>query len=141
MIEAPLNALFAAIIPILKSDAAMQALIGQRVYDAAPKGASYPYVSLGAAWESQDDADCIPSLEIGFRLDVWSAPEQSTGSPEMRRITHRVRTLLHEVDLDLFEGALAMLAHRRTDVMRDPATKIAHAAIEFTAVIETDPAP
>lgn len=134
MIEAPLNVLVGAIIPLLKADATLQGLIGQRAYDAIPTNAAFPYVSLGAAWEAQDDGDCYASVEIGFRLDVWS---RTVGFAEARRIAHRVRSILHDVEIDLSEGALAMIEHRRTDTMRDPDGLTSHCAVEFTAVIET----
>ena len=114
MIESPLNVLMRTIVPLLKADADLQAMIGTRVYDDVPKEAEFPYVSIGSAWETPDDADCLASVEIGFRLDVWSRSE-----------------------IDLPEGALAMLEHRRSDAMRDPDGKTSHVAIEFTAVIET----
>lgn len=134
MIEAPLNVLMRTIVPLLKSDADLQVMIGQRVYDDVPKEAEFPYVSTGSAWETPDDADCLASVEIGFRLDVWS---RSVGFPEARSIAHRVRSILHQAEIDLPEGALAMLEYRRSDAMRDPDGKTSHIAVEFTAVIET----
>lgn len=136
MIEAPLNVLMRTIVPLLKADEVLSGMIGTRVYDHVPDPAiaPYPYVSTGAAWETQDDADCLASVEVGFRLDVWS---RTIGFPEARAIAHRLRSLLHEAELDLSEGALAMLEHRRSDTMRDPDGLTNHVALEFTAVIET----
>lgn len=134
MIEAPLNVLMRTLIPLLKDDDALSGMIGTRVYDSVPMTAAFPYVSLGAAWEMQDDADCIPSVEVGFRVDVWS---RAVSSAEARSIAHRLRSLLHNLELDLSEGALAMLEHRRSDTMRDPDGRTNHIAIELTAVIET----
>lgn len=133
MIEAPLNVLMGALIPLLKADAALAGMVGGRVFDAIPKDAPFPYVSLGSAWEDQDDAGCIAAVGIGFRVDVWS---REVGFPEARRIAHRVRSLLHDAEIDLREGALAMLEHRRTDTMRDPDGLTSRAAIEFSAVVE-----
>lgn len=135
MIEAPLNVLMRTIIPLLKADEALAGMIGPRVYDHVPDPdlAPYPYVSIGTAWETQDDADCLASVEIGFRLDVWS---RAIGFPEARAIAHRLRSLLHDVEFDLSEGALAMLEHRRTDTMRDADGLTNHVSVEFSAVIE-----
>lgn len=134
MIEAPLNVLMGAIVPLLKSDSALSDLIGARVYDHVPAAAAYPNVTLGAAWEIQDDGDCYRSLEIGFRLDVWS---RGVGFSEARRVANAVRNVLHDAEIDLSEGALAMMLHRRTDTMRDPDGLTSHCSVEFTAVIET----
>ena len=133
MIEAPLNVLMGAIVPMLKADPALNAIVGQGVYDRVPVAAVKPYISIGSAWEIQADADCIEAVEIGFRLDVWS---EKIGAPEVRRIAHRVRSILHEAEIDLPEGALAMIAHRRTDTMRDPDGVTSHAVVEMTATIE-----
>lgn len=134
MIEAPLNALMGVIVPLLKADATLQGLVGGRVYDHVPTAAEFPYVALGSAWERRDDADCIPAVEVGFRLDVWS---RATGLPEARRVAHRVVSILHDVALDLPEGALAMLEHMRTDQTRAPDGLTSQASIEFQATIET----
>lgn len=134
MIESPLNVLMRTIIPLLKEDESLAGMIGARVYDAVPISAAFPYVSLGAAWETQDDAECIPSVEIGFRMDVWS---RTVGFAEARGIAHRLRSILHDAEIDLSEGALAILEHRRTDTMRDPDGLTNHVAVEFAAVIET----
>lgn len=133
MIDAPLNVLTAAIVPLLKADSGLAALIGGRVYDAVPQDAPFPYVALGSAWETQDDADCLVALEIGFRINVWS---RAVGFPEARGIAHRVRAVLHQAEIDLREGALAMMEHRRTDMVRAPDGLTSQAAIEFAAVIE-----
>ena len=130
----PLNALMGAVVPLLKADPALSEMIGQRVYDTIPEKAPFPYLSLGSAWETQDDADCLAAVTVGFRIDVWS---RAVGFPEARAIAHLVRAVLHEAEIDIPDGALAMLEHRRTDTMRDPDGMTAHAAIEFQAVIET----
>lgn len=134
MIEAPLNVLMGAIVPMLKADPDLASMIGQRVYDRVPAAATVPYIALGTAWETQDDAECVPAVEVGFRLDVWSG---AVGFPEARRIAHRVRSLLHDAEIDLPEGALAMLEHRRSDTIRSSDGLTSQIAIEFTAVIET----
>lgn len=135
--DAPMNVLMGAIVPLLKANAALSSLIGQRVYDAVPPKATFPYVSLGAGWETPDNADCLTALSVGFRIDVWSRSSTATGFGEVRRIAHRVRTILHDAEIDLSEGALASMEFRRTDVMRDPDGLTSRASVEFSAIIET----
>lgn len=134
MNEAPLNVLVGFVVPLLKGDAALSEMIGARVYDRVPASAKMPYISFGASWETTDDAECIAGVEIGFRIDVWST---EVGRPEARRIAHRVRALLHDLDADLPEGALVMLQHRRSDTLTGPDGLTSQVAIEFSATIET----
>lgn len=135
MIEAPLNALMAVLVPLLKEDATLQAMTGQRVFDHVPADVVFPYIARGSAWEMPEDADCLEGVEIGFRLDVYS---RAVGQTEARRLAHLVKTLLHNAELDLPEGALAMLEYRRTDQVpdaRDPNTT--RLSVEFSALVET----
>ncbi len=123
-----------AVVAALKGNATLAALIGDRVFDNVPTDAPYPYVSLGASWETPDDAECIDGMDVGFRIDVWS---RAIGFAEARRIGDVVRRALHNADLSLSENALVMIQHERTDVMRDPDGLTSHVAIEFSAVVET----
>ncbi len=135
MIEAPINALMAVVVPLLKSDATLSAVIGDRVYDDVPLDTEFPYIGRGTSWESAENADCISGVEIGFRLDVCS---RAVGQTEAQRLAHRVRDVLHDLDVNLADGALAMLEYRRTDRVpdaRDPLTT--RLSVEFTALIET----
>ena len=56
---------------------------------------------------------------------------------EARGIAHRLRSILHQAEVDLPEGALAMLEYRRSDAMRDPDGLTSHAILEFRALVET----
>ena len=130
----PLLELVGAIVPRLKGDGAVSALVAERILDRVPLSAVFPYASFGSAWEIQDDAECIGGVEIGFRIDVWS---RAVGLAETSRIANAVRRALHNAEMNLAENALVMIEHRRTDTMRDPDGLTTHAALEFMAVIET----
>lgn len=127
----PTLELWGAIVARLKTSVTA---LGGRVYDSVPAAATFPYLSLGGTWEVQADAECIGAREIGIRLDVWS---RAVGSAEARAIADVVVRDLHEAEIELTQNALAMLEHRRTDVMRDPDGLTSHAAIELAAVVET----
>lgn len=116
----------------LKSDAALLALIGGRVFDRVPENAAFPYVSFGSSDETSDDADCIDSFEISFQIDCWS---RSVGFPEVRKIADAIRKAL-KADLNLTDNALVYLEHRQTRVFRDPDGLTSHAALTFEAVAE-----
>lgn len=129
----PLLELTGAIVPRLKSYAPLTGIVGARIYDIAPADAAFPYVTLGAAHEIQDDAECIDAVSIMFRIDAWS---RSPGFPEVMRIAHAVRGALHRHEFTLSDNAFVEMQHRRTDRLRDPDGLTSHAVIEFGAIIE-----
>lgn len=123
----------AAVVGALKASSALIELVADRVFDNVPTTAAFPYVSLGASWGAQADAECVEAVEIGFRVDVWS---RTVGYGETHRIADAVRRALHNADLTLTSNALVMIEHERTDVMRDPDGSTSHAALEFSATVE-----
>lgn len=124
-----------AIVPHLKADAPLAALIGARIYDHVPQqpGWTDPYVSLGAASEIDDGHECIDAVSVMFRIDVWS---RAVGYGEALRIADAIKRALHHQDLELPDNALVEIRWRRTDRMRDPDGLTSHAVVEFTASIE-----
>ena len=141
MIDASLE-LQAAIVARLKADAAVRALIGDRVYDNVPRNpdgkvdaARFPYVSFGPEQVLPDGWDCQESSEIFIQIDAWS---RAVGFPEVKKIANAVRRALHDADLLLSENALVSLEFESRQVMRDPDGKTSHAALTFRAVVEHD---
>ncbi|MBK3745622.1 DUF3168 domain-containing protein [Paraburkholderia aspalathi] len=116
----------------LTTNAALIALIGDRVYDWVPENPTYPYVSFGPMDETSADADCVDAFEISMQLDVWS---RSVGYEEARQVADVIRRAL-KADLSLTENALVYLVHRQTRVFRDPDGLTSHAALTFEAVAE-----
>lgn len=122
-----------AIVAALKGDSAVASIVGAKVYDEVPPAPAYPYLSIGAVTELQDDADCIEATEVSFRLDAWS---NAVGFPEVTRLADAVRSALRGFDPTLATAAVASFEHRRTDRLRDPGGLVKHAAIEFVATLE-----
>lgn len=109
------------------------AVSGGRIYDKVPEGPTFPYVTIGSSFEIQDDADCIPGVEIDFRLHVWS---RAPGFPECLRVAEATRAALHRQELTLDENAFVLVEHIRTDKLRDPDGLTSHAVVEFRAIVE-----
>jgi len=128
-----------AVIDALKASAGVTAIVGQRVYDAEPRGnggaisASFPLVSLGSSDELTEMADCIDLLEVSFDIDCWS---RKPGFPEVRQLSHAVRAALHDANLNLPTNAIAILAHEQTRTFRDPDGLTSHAVLTFSAALE-----
>ncbi|MET3601814.1 DUF3168 domain-containing protein [Martelella mangrovi] len=130
-----------AVMNRLKADAAVSAFVAGQVFDrvpAEPKPQS-PYTSLGPTDSVQDDAECIAGQEISFQVDCWSwGAGEAYGSAEVRKLAGAVRQCLHGAEFTLAENAFVMLEHRVTRIMRDPDGVTNHAAMTFSAFVETD---
>lgn len=68
----PSVALQTAIFAALTATGTLPAIVGGRVYDAAPQNAATPYVSMGDCQVLPDKAGCIDGAECYPIIDVWS---------------------------------------------------------------------
>lgn len=121
-----------AVIPRLKSNAAVVALVATRVLDPVPASTPLPYISFGPSDAVSDDADCIDADEISFQIDCWS---DQPGFVQVRRMADAVRRAL-KPELTISDNALVLFEHRQTRVFRDSAPGINHAVVTFTAIVE-----
>lgn len=81
----------------MEADAALSALVGDRIYDRVPSAAAFPYVAFGDYQEQPDKADCIDGRECHLTLHVWS---RAVGAAEAKRILAALN--------DLFDGNEAL---------------------------------
>jgi len=93
----------AALVAALRADAGVQALVGQRVYDQAPRDAATPFVSLGPALGQPFEAQGLDAWEAVFTLDVWS---RAPGGVEVRAIQAALFAALHHAALSVAGKAL-----------------------------------
>lgn len=143
----PTYELVLAAINKLRADASVAALVGTKIYDRVPErqtanglvaDVSSPYVSMGPVTAVSDDADCIEALEITFQLDAWSWGDgDAYGSVEVRKIAGLIKKALHRADLTLSTNALVSIRHEMTRILRESDGVTNHAAIQFTATVET----
>lgn len=124
-----------AIVAALKADSDVTNLVGQRVYDAVPSGATFPYITIGGDEVTQDDAECLEGYEVFSQVDVWS---RAVGQPEMKQIAGAVRYALHDAVLTLDDYALVSLQHEITRYLADPDGSTHHAAVSLRALIDGD---
>jgi hypothetical protein len=122
-----------AIVSRLKADATLGALIGPRVYDQPPDGATYPYFTIGEAQFLRDDATCVSGGKIYLTMHAWS---RAVGFPEVKRIADAVVESVHLAPITLPTNHLISIMHRQTDVFRDPDGLTSHAVIKFVANVE-----
>lgn len=128
-----LVALQKLIVDRLRADAAVSAMIGQRIYDSVPAKAVYPYVSFGAHDYVPDDAECIAAGEHTIMLDVWS---EKPGRVEAKQVVDAVRRSLRQYDADLGAYGLVEMEIDFADVIMDPDGLTAHGRVQVRARIE-----
>ncbi|MBX5279130.1 DUF3168 domain-containing protein [Rhizobium sp. NLR13a] len=122
-----------SIVARLKADAILSALIGSRVYDQPPEGATFPYFTIGEAQFLRDDATCVSGGQVYLTMHAWS---RAVGFPEVKRIADAVAESLHLAPLTLATNHLISINHRQTRVFRDADGLTSHAVIEFVAYVE-----
>lgn len=124
MIE-PSLALQKAVVAALKADAALQGLVGGRVFDRVPGDAAYPYVSLGDETVVDDGDQCHAGAETSLTLDVWS---DEVGRVQAKQIAARVAAVL---DAELAVDGHQVVVHAIEQVRHFPGTPdlIAHSAV------------
>jgi hypothetical protein len=91
-------ALQEAAVAALAADASLKALIGDpaRIYDGAPRGVEFPYISVGEGVESDWSVQTGEGVECRLILHAWS---RYAGRKEIKDILNRVRTVLHDAAL------------------------------------------
>lgn len=127
------------IVSTLEADAAVTALVGDRIYDRvenANTDVEFPYVNFATSIETSNDATCIRGSDIFVQIDVWS---REPGFVECKKIASAVRDALHDRDLSLTENALASLQCDRIRVFRDSDGLTSHGVVELMALVERRP--
>jgi hypothetical protein len=122
------------VLAILKADAGVGALVGDRIYDQAPGGAAFPHLTLGPSDYAPRDADCIPGREETLQIDVWHRDGGRLWP--CRRTADAVKDALHDRDGELATQALADLRVTLVRVIEDPDGITAHGVVQVTATIE-----
>jgi len=140
MIEDASYELQLAIVPRLKNDADVSAMIAGRIFDFVPRDpvtghvtAQFPFVAFGEEQEIPERYDCIDGSEIFLDLHVWS---RDPGFREAKRIANAIKSSLDGADLPLAENALVYFVYDGRRVIRDPDGLTSHAVLTFRAGVE-----
>lgn len=129
------RALAGAVRTALMADAGVRALLGNpaRVYDDAPEGAIFPYVTIGRVESRPIDAASTPAIEHGLTLHVWS---RYGGRVEALDAVAAMRGVLHDSALDLGAHRLVFLFAQFADVFRSGDGVTTHGVLRLRAVTE-----
>jgi hypothetical protein len=127
-------ALRSAIHDALVADTALAATLGgPRIYDEPPRGAAFPYLTLGEMRLSDISADDAPLQEHQLTLHVWS---RQGGHKEAHVITGALLQALDDVPLSLDGHRLVNLRFAVADIRRERDGRTYHALVRFRAVTE-----
>ena len=127
-------ALRAAVHDALSTDSALAALLGgAKVYDAPPRAAAFPYVTLGetriADWSTGSDT----GEEHQLTLHAWS---RQGGHAQAHMIAGALLQALDDAPLTLTDHRLVNFRFAVADVRREADGRTYHALVRFRAVTE-----
>lgn len=125
-------ALQKALIAHLKASSAVQVLIGDRIWDAAPAAPGYPHLLIGRS-ESRPVAADGGGIEHLLTLTIVSGFQ---GSEEAKAAMAAVRLRLTDATLEADGVRTVSLGVRFTDVWRSPTGPRTYAVLRVRAVTE-----
>lgn len=131
----PSRELQAMLYAALTADAAVAALVGDRVYDAPRAEAVFPYLSFGPSNWFPEDADGLVMRREALQVDVWSRDGGRHG-PCKEIVDSVAAVARNRGTLGLATHALATLSVLRTSVSDDPDGLTVHGFVIIEAVIE-----
>ena len=129
----PSLALQKAVVATLLADGSVGALIADRIYDAPPRDAAFPYLTIGevrtADWSTATEA----GAEHRLTLNVWS---RERGKRQCYEVMEAIEAALHDAALGLDDHALVNLRFEFAETRRDPDGITYHGVVRFRAVTE-----
>lgn len=100
-------------------------------YDAVPRGAAYPYVTIDTMVSDNEDRLGSRSNNLFQYLHVWS---ESRGKEEVKRILDELSGLLHEQPLTLDNGTLISLRVQQKSTQRDADNVTFHGSMTLRVI-------
>lgn len=101
-----------AVYQVLTGDSTLSALI-DAVYDRAPQGSPFPYITLGEMDISDWSTKTSTGTEILLNIHIWS---RSGGRKETADISDRVYRLLHQASLSVSGQVLVQIRYLSSDI-------------------------
>lgn len=96
----------AAVIGLLRADASVAALVGNRIYDRAPQHPTYPFIELGAVSAQPDfGTHSGEGWDEIMQIHAWS--RSAAGRVEAKLIRQAIVQALHDAKPAL-DGLIAM---------------------------------
>ena len=124
------NELQKAIYQILAASLPLASIVGARIYDEVPQGASFPYIVIGDDDLKPWDLDCKLGFEALITIHAFS---RYKGRKEAKEIGAKIYDLLHNASIvtDNFTSAVCVSDMQTTIVEGDGVTR--HLVARFRA--------
>lgn len=121
----------------LVADAGVSALVGARVYDEPPQGATYPFVMFTDISPAAFDTDTAEGALVGIGLQVHS--RSASGRVEAVRIVEAIKNALHrnEAAVTVTGFTLVELIFETYTSARDAEGRGYNATISLQAMLDT----
>lgn len=124
-----------AIYSALASNSGVDALVGDRIYDAVPRQPVYPYVTIGNVQAVDDSADCTDGEEAFVQINVYT---RSVGLVEAKQIGGALKDALHDQPLAMPTGLrLLSIRFRDAGYRTEPDGLTGRGIIQFVALTES----
>lgn len=129
------RAFAAAVRAALMANTGVQAVLGSpaRVFDDAPEGAQFPYVTIGRVESRLADASGAEALEHIMTLHVWS---RHGGRSEALDAIAALRNALHDAPLAVAGRRLVFVFASFADVFRAGDARTTHGVLRLRALSE-----
>lgn len=131
------TAFAAAVLATLKTDPGVRAALGDqaRVHDAAPRGAAFPYLSLGRSETAPVDAAGVDLLDHRLTVHLWARRETRAA---LKDAIGAVRAALHQADLVLAAPYACIICRVvYADLFAGPDGATLHGVVRLRGLLET----
>jgi hypothetical protein len=126
-------ALQQAVFATLSVAEAVRDCVCERVYDAVPRGADFPYIVIGEAEETDGGTATDEASGHTLSVHVWS---RGGGHREAKEIAEAVREALDKAELPLDGHTLVDLRFVSADFSRQSDGETFRALMRFKAITE-----
>lgn len=122
----------------LVADAAIHALVADRIFDRRPDpsvgSTDFPCITFGPSDYVTDDADCITGRTETIQLDCWARAGGKLRPA--REIADAVKKSLHGYEADLATNALVEMRVELVRAFADPDGLTAHGVVQVRCLVE-----
>lgn len=126
-------ALQQAVFAALCTNDAVRDIAGERIFDAVPRGAAFPYIVVGEGAEADASTATETASEHTLEIRIWS---RAAGHRQVKLAADAVREALDGAALDLLGHALIDLRFLSADFARESDGETFRATLRFRAMTE-----